>query len=90
MYSWSNVAERTERVYQRVVKAPQLSLADRLERYHGCGVFAGKLAVMIMAVDYLIFLLLEWLYPRDRIDIAPTLDPELFKNYCTRLYQKKQ
>lgn len=84
MYSWANVAERTESVYEKVLQGPKLRLVERLERYHGCGIFAGKLAVMIMAVDYLLFLFLEWLSPRAKIYRAPILDPDLFQEYCVQ------
>jgi phosphatidylinositol glycan class A protein len=82
MYSWADVAERTERVYHRVVAGSNLPLAQRLLKYNGCGVIAGKLAIMIMAVDYLLLLLLEWLFPRSGIDISPTFDVHLFHEHC--------
>lgn len=64
MYSWDDVAQRTEKVYFGVIRHPELSLADRFVRYNGCGIIAGKLAVMIIAVNYLFFVFLEWLSPR--------------------------
>ena len=33
MYSWENVAERTERVYERIYKQPKLPLIERFRRY---------------------------------------------------------
>jgi phosphatidylinositol glycan class A protein len=51
-------------------------------KYHNCGVFAGKIAMMVVAVDYLFFLLLELLLPREQIDTAPDFDPVLFEEYC--------
>ncbi|KAH6569650.1 hypothetical protein BASA60_008159 [Batrachochytrium salamandrivorans] len=78
MYSWSNVAGRTEEVYKSVMEVGEISLAERLQRYNGCGVFAGKLAAMIVAVNYLWWLFLEWLVPRECIDLAPLFDQEVF------------
>lgn len=66
-----------------------MSLSDRLERYHNCGLVAGKIGAMIMAVDYLLFLFLEWLLPPSMIDQAPTFDHGLFKDY-TRSWIKEQ
>ena len=43
---------------------------DRLKRYYGCGIWAGKLFVIVVVVDYLIYCLLELMYPRDKIDIC--------------------
>jgi len=96
MYSWTDVAERTERVYDGIsgvlseadfygydaTDAPSWSatrgragvqsfaLIDRLKRYYGCGIWAGKLFCLCVVIDYLIFLLLELWAPRDAIDIA--------------------
>lgn len=96
MYSWTDVAERTERVYDGISGvlseadfygydateatswtatrgrsgAQSFALIDRLKRYYGCGIWAGKLFCLCVVVDYLIFLLLEICAPRDAIDIA--------------------
>jgi len=82
MYSWTNVAMRTERVYDMICRAERVSLMDRLKRYYGCGVWAGKLFVICAVVDYLLWLVLEFWYPRSGIDIArdwPKKDPRLLK-----------
>lgn len=84
MYSWADVAKRTEHVYHQVIHAPDLTLNQRFNKYHGCGVFAGKIAIMVMAVDYLLYLFLEWLFPRDDIDTAPSFDMELFHEHCKK------
>ncbi|KAJ3268702.1 hypothetical protein HDV01_002355 [Terramyces sp. JEL0728] len=84
MYSWQNVAERTEMVYERVLEMDNLPLHERLLRYNGCGVFAGKLSVMIMVVNYMFLKVLEWLIPIDTIDAAPRFDSELFKEHSNK------
>jgi phosphatidylinositol N-acetylglucosaminyltransferase subunit A len=94
MYSWTDVAQRTERVYDGITGAiseqefygqhPRASwssargrsgiqsyaLIDRLKRYYGCGVWAGKLFCLCAVIDYLILLFLEIWQPRTSIDIA--------------------
>lgn len=93
MYSWTDVAERTERVYDGIsgvlseeefygysssgwgatrgrAGVQSFSLIDRLKRYYGCGIWAGKLFCLCVIVDYLLFVLLEFFYPRERIDIC--------------------
>lgn len=89
MYSWSNVAMRTERVYDGICgtiseeefygfdttgytgsRIRDFALIDRLKRYYGCGIWAGKLFCLCVVVDYLFFLLLEWWFPRENIDIC--------------------
>lgn len=100
MYSWTNVAMRTERVYDRICGElddggddnegfPQaadvygaggvraragehsFALIDRLKRYYGCGIWAGKLFCLCVIVDYLLYLFLEIWFPREDIDICP-------------------
>lgn len=94
MYSWTDVAERTERVYNGITGAiseedfygdvsgggwsgargragvQSFALIDRLKRYYGCGVWAGKLFCLCVIIDYLLFQLLEMLAPRVNIDIC--------------------
>lgn len=109
MYSWADVARRTERVYDLITgdspasspagrtasssmstgladdggdewagygapteKDRSRSLMDRLKRYYGCGVWAGKLFVLVVVVDYLIYCVLEILWPREGIDGCKT------------------
>lgn len=90
MYSWANVALRTERVYDGITgsipeedfygfdtggyngsRRRDFALVDRLKRYYGCGIWAGKLFCLCVVIDYLFFLFLEWWFPRGNIDICP-------------------
>ncbi|QIW96162.1 hypothetical protein AMS68_001680 [Peltaster fructicola] len=91
MYSWSDIARRTERVYDLITGTSPASdnlqhydnewetygalasiqsfaLIDRLKRYYGCGIWAGKLFVLVAVIDYLLYCLLEFCYPRADID----------------------
>lgn len=92
MYSWTNVAERTERVYDGVsgklseeefygnmsgvgwsrgrAGVQSFALIDRLKRYYGCGIWAGKLFCLCVIIDYLLYVFLELWAPRASIDIA--------------------
>jgi phosphatidylinositol glycan class A protein len=97
MYSWTDVASRTERVYDGVTGTisqdefygvsdgeaedgwsavrgrsgvQSFALIDRLKRYYGCGTWAGKLFCICAVVDYLLYVLLEFLFPRTQIDTA--------------------
>jgi len=110
MYSWHDIARRTERVYDLITDSPSAednaefydspewagygagassqmqgaALIDRLKRYYGCGIWAGKLFVIVVVVDYLIYVMLEFLYPRDKIDVCkpwpePRREDEAFK-----------
>lgn len=46
------------------------ALIDRLKRYYGCGIWAGKLFCLCVIIDYLLFIFLEIWAPRSQIDIA--------------------
>lgn len=93
MYSWTDVAERTERVYDGIsgvlseeefygyssggwggtrgrAGVQSFALIDRLKRYYGCGIWAGKLFCLCVIIDYLLFVFLEFCYPQERIDIC--------------------
>ncbi|KAH7071651.1 phosphatidylinositol:UDP-GlcNAc transferase PIG-A [Paraphoma chrysanthemicola] len=95
MYSWTDVAQRTERVYDGISgvishtefyqaggaagvwSATQgragmhsFALIERLKRYYGCGVWAGKLFCLCVVIDYLLYVVLEIFAPRSRIDIC--------------------
>lgn len=71
MYSWANIAKRTENVYNslnyREINQP---LLNRLKKYYFCGAVAGKLYCVCVIVDIFIFTLLEYFYPREHIDLA--------------------
>ncbi|KAL9115600.1 MAG: hypothetical protein Q9187_007245 [Circinaria calcarea] len=94
MYSWTDVARRTERVYDGIIGAlseeefygdhlgggwsatrgragvQSFALIDRLKRYYGCGIWAGKLFCLCVIIDYLLLVFLEMWAPRANIDIA--------------------
>ncbi|WEW54589.1 phosphatidylinositol N-acetylglucosaminyltransferase GPI3 subunit [Emydomyces testavorans] len=92
MYSWTDVARRTERVYNGICGAiseeefygylpgeswtgargreHSFALIDRLKRYYGCGIWAGKLFCLCVVIDFLLYVFLEFWMPRSNIDIA--------------------
>lgn len=92
MYSWTDVAQRTERVYKGICgdisaeefygyypgqgweasgdRVRSFALVDRLKRYYGCGVWAGKLFCLCVVIDFLLYVFLEMWFPRANIDIA--------------------
>ncbi|EGW34268.1 uncharacterized protein SPAPADRAFT_59688 [Spathaspora passalidarum NRRL Y-27907] len=71
MYSWSDIAKRTENVYNSLdLNVLNQPLIERLQKYYCCGVIAGKLYVLCVIVDIFIYAVLEWFYPREHIDRA--------------------
>lgn len=70
MYSWRDVAERTEKVYDRI-ESPSKSLGGRVGKYTACGPWAGLLGVFISVLDYIFLVILCWLIPESEIEVAP-------------------
>lgn len=69
MYTWDNVARRTENVYNSLrSRQSNASFVDRLRNFYDTGAIAGKLYVLCIIVDVFIYVILEWLYPAEHID----------------------
>ncbi|KMZ68741.1 UDP-GlcNAc: phosphatidylinositol N-acetylglucosaminyltransferase subunit A, family GT4 [Zostera marina] len=73
MYSWHDVARRTEIVYDRALRCSNENLSERLTRYLNCGAWAGKLFCLVMIVDFLIWCFLEVFQPSENIDEVPDI-----------------
>lgn len=67
LYNWSNVAQRTEIVYKKVLKEPDTCLGQKLEAYLNRKVWPFVLVISLM---HLLLRLLDWWYPREMIDIC--------------------
>nr|XP_057937482.1 phosphatidylinositol N-acetylglucosaminyltransferase subunit A isoform X1 [Doryrhamphus excisus]XP_057937483.1 phosphatidylinositol N-acetylglucosaminyltransferase subunit A isoform X1 [Doryrhamphus excisus] len=71
LYTWRNVAERTEKVYDRVCGEEVLPLDRRLQRLRShCGPVAGSIFAFVAVLDFLFLLLLQWLVPDRVMDLA--------------------
>lgn len=71
MYSWRDIAKRTENVYKSISQRPvNQPLMSRILKYYCCGAIAGKLYVLCVVVDIILYMSLEWLYPVSSIDLA--------------------
>lgn len=57
-------------------------------RYYGCGAVAGKIACILVIIDYLILCFLELLHPRKHIDVAPDLTPEIIGQCMSQIKDK--
>ncbi|GAA5905769.1 hypothetical protein JCM5296_005732 [Sporobolomyces johnsonii] len=89
VYSWTDVTERTERVYEQAMAVPRVPVVERLRRYYGTGAVFGKIMCIIVVVDYFLLAFLDWLYPRDEIDLAPKFDLERWKQICKEELEKE-
>ncbi|AOW00931.1 hypothetical protein B0I72DRAFT_164062 [Yarrowia lipolytica] len=69
MYKWSEVARRTEKVYDSInEESLNEPLLDRLAKFYACGEWAGKLFVICVCVDVMLYAILELFWPRHTID----------------------
>lgn len=73
LYSWQDVANRTEVVYDRALLCSNKSLLQRLPRYLKCGAWAGKLFCLVMIVNFLLWRLLEHWQPSENIEEMPDI-----------------
>lgn len=66
LYNWNNITERTERVYQRVLKEKDPPFGEKLNSYlNACIPF-----VLVVSFSYLLLKLLDIIEPRKYIDLA--------------------
>ncbi|EGR34242.1 hypothetical protein IMG5_019260 [Ichthyophthirius multifiliis] len=70
MYNWMMVAKRNEKVYQKIMKLPRLTLRERFQRYYSSGPFAGILILLIVVFDLIFFAFCSWFEQKQDIDIA--------------------
>ncbi|KAL8291788.1 hypothetical protein RQP46_002046 [Phenoliferia psychrophenolica] len=90
MYSWANVAERTEQVYYSAVAVPEVPVIERLRRYYGTGLIFGKMLCLIICVDYILLAFLDFWFPRENIDIAPKFELAKWKEMCAEEEEERR
>lgn len=76
MYDWVDVAKRTVAVYDSLAQSPMprnKSWYKMLKNFHerNDGPWAMPLYVLCYLVENMLYLFLEWWYPRSEIDLAP-------------------
>jgi phosphatidylinositol glycan class A protein len=88
MYSWSDVAVRTELVYAQVASKPPPTLAERLLKYSTVGPFAGILVCLLVLAMHVMWRVCEWLWPAQDIEICPDFDSYFAKQQSNIKQQK--
>ncbi|KAH7882328.1 glycosyltransferase family 4 protein [Phlebopus sp. FC_14] len=82
-YDWIQVAERTEKVYGNVIRSELNDFWTRMQRTMQLGPFAGFIYTIILIVDSLFFLFLEWWMPREDMDFVHShWRPEVFTEFA--------
>jgi len=83
MYSWEDVAERTETVYEHITVGKGRrtgGLLRRMERMYPCGVIAGKIFCAVAVVDDFYWRALECFFPASDIEPAAEI-PENYRTF---------
>lgn len=70
MYSWNRVAEKTEKVYARVIAQPKPTFLSRLKKFYNVSRFFGTIYICLTVFNYMCCQLLEWFKPRHEIEEA--------------------
>ncbi|BGP55406.1 hypothetical protein JCM8202_003733 [Rhodotorula sphaerocarpa] len=90
VYSWTDVAERTERVYRQAMEVPRIPVTERLRRYYGTGAVFGKIMCIIIMVDYVLLALLDYFQPRESLGRARKFDLGRWKRICREELEAEQ
>ena len=68
MYSWEDVARRTEIVYDSIPDDHKQETIDEIKELYRMGAWAGKLFILCFIIDIFLYQFLEVLFPRSRIE----------------------
>lgn len=71
MYSWYDVALRTEVVYQNVMNLPFPSFAIRILRLLSAGPWLGLIMIFIITGLRVLRTFCDWIWPPESIEICP-------------------
>ena len=78
MYSWRQVAERTERAYNFMMQQPVMNSMNRVKSAVSWGQLAGLYAVLYQVIEFLVLWFIEWFYPEGEIDIVRNFNTEMY------------
>ncbi|KAI0075965.1 transferase [Panus rudis PR-1116 ss-1] len=88
-YDWAEVTDRTERVYEAVLESEPYDFWTRMNRTLQLGRFVGPIYAIILIVDCLFFIFLEWLIPASDIDkVQMHWDEQKFCKIASRLQER--
>lgn len=72
IYTWPDVARRTEIVYNRVhLEKSSSELVQRIPRYKKCGLVAGWFMMFLVTIQFLLLKICNRVWPAEEMDIAP-------------------
>lgn len=74
LYTWHNVADRTEKIYHTVLEAPKTNVLTKLKILLSNGIISGPITVIIYIMHIVLLLFCEWAYPDSSIERAINFD----------------
>ena len=96
MYSWRNVAERVERVYDKIFEAPSLTILGRIKNSLSLGLFSGIGSALFMILELLLLIFWIWVDPDETIEKSVHFDhakymsaKETFGDHTFKVAQSK-
>ena len=83
IYSWRQVAERTEKVYDYVMEEPIPNIMARIKSSFSWGPVVGVFSLFFTIIEAIALCLTEKLLPESNIDIARNFDSQTYKTQPT-------
>lgn len=77
-YSWHNVAERTERVYNFVMDQPVRNSLQKLKSVFASGPLIGFCALFHLLLEYLLLFILNHIWPLSDIDVRRNFNQKYY------------
>lgn len=74
LYTWENVAERTVKVYNRIMIENSEKLSNRLRKYSHLGKVASPFFMGVIIIHFFVLCIIEKFRPRKYIDKVPDID----------------
>lgn len=89
IYSWRQVAERTEKVYDFVMDQPVPNIMARIKSSFSWGPVVGLFSLLFTIIEAITLCITEKLFPESNIDIARNFDSKTY-NECPKSYGDHQ
>ena len=89
MYSWLDVARRTEIVYDNIARMRRISLPVRLMRYITSGFVSGPILCFVVAAMSIFLNVLEITNPLSEIEMCPDINLIMQNNHLNQNSNKR-
>lgn len=87
-YQWTDIAQRTQTVYDAIMEDDADSLNVRVKKLMKCGLAFGLFYVTVHIIEHFLSVLYAWLVPAANIDKCPDLTYDLVERHRNRARSK--